>query len=95
MVEWGEGVPEKLSGPALLRVVNSINPTHYVRRFLTAALGMAIAPGTKANERFGPGRKNFTAPLNVADDRAIQYAPLAAATVADLPSFPPRAPVAY
>ena len=93
----GRGCPEKLSGPALLHVVNSINPTHYVRRFITAALGVAIAPGTKANERFGPGRKkkNFTAPLNVADDRASQYAPLAAATVADLPTLLPQALVAY
>ena len=34
---------EKLSGPHLLRVTNDTNPTYYVRRFLTAALGMPIA----------------------------------------------------
>jgi hypothetical protein len=43
VVEWYEGVVEKLSGPHLLRVTNDTNPTHYVRRFLTAALGMPIA----------------------------------------------------
>ena len=34
---------EKLSGPHLLRVTDDTNPTHYVRRFLTTALGMPIA----------------------------------------------------
>jgi len=34
---------EKLSGPHLLRVTDDTNPTNYVRRFLTAALGMPIA----------------------------------------------------
>ena len=43
VVEWYEGVVEKLSGPHLLRVTDNTNPTHYVRRFLTAALGMPIA----------------------------------------------------
>ena len=43
VVEWYEGAVEKLSGPHLLRVTNDTNPTHYVRRFLTAALGMPIA----------------------------------------------------
>lgn len=43
VVEWYEGAVEKLSGPHLLRVTDPINRTHYVRRFLTAALGMPIA----------------------------------------------------
>ena len=43
VVEWYEGTVEKLSGPHLLRVADDINPTHYVRRFLTPALGMPIA----------------------------------------------------
>lgn len=43
VVEWYEGTVEKLSGPHLLRVTDKTNPTHHVRRFLTAALGMPIA----------------------------------------------------
>ncbi len=43
VVEWYEGAVEKLSGPDLLRVTDDTNPTHYLRRFLTAALGMPIA----------------------------------------------------
>jgi len=43
LVEWHEGAVEKLSGPHLLRVTDDTNPTHYVRRLLTAALGMSIA----------------------------------------------------
>lgn len=43
VVEWYEGAVEKLSGPHLLRVTDDTNPTHYVRRPLTAALGMPIA----------------------------------------------------
>lgn len=43
VVEWYEGTVEKLSGPPLLRVTEIGNPTHHVRRFLTAALGMPIA----------------------------------------------------
>ena len=43
VVEWFEGVVEKLSGPALLPVTDyDTDPTYYVRRFLTAALGMPI-----------------------------------------------------
>jgi hypothetical protein len=42
VVEWYEGAVEKLSGPSLLRVTNDTNPTYYVRRFLTAGLGMPI-----------------------------------------------------
>ena len=43
VVEWYEGFVEKLSGPALMRVADETNPTHYVRRPFTAALGMPIA----------------------------------------------------
>ena len=50
VVEWREGAPEKLSRPALLRIVDSTNPTYNVRRFLTAALGMPIAPATKVED---------------------------------------------
>ena len=42
MVEWYEGA-EKLCVPHLLRVTDNINPTYYVRHFLTAALAMPIA----------------------------------------------------
>lgn len=49
VVEWYEGVVEKLAGPALLSVAtNRANPTHYVRRPFTARLGMPIA--TKERE---------------------------------------------
>ncbi|KAI6147676.1 hypothetical protein BKA82DRAFT_29275 [Pisolithus tinctorius] len=43
VVEWYEGLVEKLSGLPLLRITGKINPTHYVHRFLTAVLGMPIA----------------------------------------------------
>ena len=43
VVEWYEGSVEKLSGPALMRVADETNPTHYVRRPFTTALGMPIA----------------------------------------------------
>ncbi|KAG8736074.1 hypothetical protein FRC10_009720, partial [Ceratobasidium sp. 414] len=43
VVEWYEGAVEKLTGPPLLRVTNDTNPLYYVRRALTAALGMPIA----------------------------------------------------
>ncbi|KAG8742377.1 hypothetical protein FRC10_001599 [Ceratobasidium sp. 414] len=42
VVEWYEGVVERLSGSPLLRVTDDINSAHCVRRFLTAALGMPI-----------------------------------------------------
>jgi hypothetical protein len=48
VVEWYEGVVERLSGPHLLHVTDDTNPTRYVRRFLTAALGMPI--GTAERE---------------------------------------------
>jgi hypothetical protein len=48
VVEWYEGSVEKLLGPALMRVADETNPTHYVRRPFTAVLGMPIA--TKERE---------------------------------------------
>ena len=48
VVEWYEGTVEKVLGPALMRVADETNPTHYVRRPFTAALGMLIA--TKERE---------------------------------------------
>lgn len=43
VVEWYEGTVTKRSGPHLLRVTDDTDPTHYIRRFLTTALGMPIA----------------------------------------------------
>ncbi|KAI6143286.1 hypothetical protein BKA82DRAFT_156792 [Pisolithus tinctorius] len=43
VVEWYEGVVEKLSGLPLLRITSKIDPTHYVCCFLTTVLGMPIA----------------------------------------------------
>jgi len=43
VVEWREAVPQKLAGPPLMRHVGSTNATHYVRRFLTALLGIPLA----------------------------------------------------
>ena len=48
VVQWYEGVVEKLAGPALLRATDDSNPTYYVRRTFTATLGMPIA--TKERE---------------------------------------------
>ncbi|KAI0048404.1 hypothetical protein FA95DRAFT_1582210 [Auriscalpium vulgare] len=50
VVEWYEGVVEKLSrSQPLLPMINDNNPTHYVRRFLTSALGMPIATEESEN----------------------------------------------
>jgi hypothetical protein len=43
VVEWREAVPQRLAGPPLMRHVDSYNSTHYVRRFLTALLGIPLA----------------------------------------------------
>jgi hypothetical protein len=43
VVEWREAVPQRLAGPPLMRHVYSGNATHYVRRFLTALLGIPLA----------------------------------------------------
>jgi len=50
VVEWYEAAVEKLSGPALLRVTDNTNPTYYLRRTLTAALGMPIATVEREEE---------------------------------------------
>ncbi|KAG8752416.1 hypothetical protein FRC11_008374 [Ceratobasidium sp. 423] len=50
VVEWFEGSVEKLSGPALLRATQDINPTYHVRRFLTAGLGMPIATAEREDD---------------------------------------------
>ncbi|KAL5530946.1 hypothetical protein ACEPAG_3822 [Sanghuangporus baumii] len=50
VVEWFEGAMEKLSGPALLRITQDTNPTYYVRRFLTAGLGMPITAAEREDE---------------------------------------------
>ncbi|KAF9790395.1 hypothetical protein BJ322DRAFT_385619 [Thelephora terrestris] len=42
VIEWYEGTVETLAGPPLLRVTLDTDPTYYVRRFLTAVLGMPI-----------------------------------------------------
>ena len=42
VVEWYEGAAEKLASSALPPVTDTFDPTHHVRRFLTAALGMPI-----------------------------------------------------
>ncbi|KAI6143292.1 hypothetical protein BKA82DRAFT_30979 [Pisolithus tinctorius] len=55
VVEWYEGVV--LSGLPLLRVTGKIDPTHHVRRFLTAVLGMPIA----AAEREAAGAQGSVA----------------------------------
>ena len=43
IVEWREAVPQRLAGPPLMRHVHSNDATHYVRRFLTALLGIPLA----------------------------------------------------
>ena len=42
VIEWYEGAVETLSGPPLLRATLDTDPTYYLRRFLTTALGMPI-----------------------------------------------------
>jgi len=48
VIEWYEGAVETLAALPLLRVTLDTNPTYYVRRFLTAVLGMPIT--TKERE---------------------------------------------
>lgn len=44
VVEWRESVLQRLGGsPPLLGYVGSTNPTHHLRRFLTALLGVPLA----------------------------------------------------
>ncbi|KAG8712164.1 hypothetical protein FRC09_020173 [Ceratobasidium sp. 395] len=43
-VHWIEGAAESLGGPPpMMRVVRDTNPTHYIRRALTAVLGTSLA----------------------------------------------------
>jgi hypothetical protein len=49
VVEWREAVLQRLGGPALMSHVGSTNPTHHVRRFLTALLGIPL--GTQGMEK--------------------------------------------
>lgn len=43
VVEWREGVLQRMAGPPLMRHVGNANPTHHVRRFLTTLLGIPLA----------------------------------------------------
>ncbi|KAG8893110.1 hypothetical protein FRB99_002198 [Tulasnella sp. 403] len=43
VVEWREAVPARLVGPPLMPHVGSHDATYYVRRFLTALLGISLA----------------------------------------------------
>ncbi|KAF8337086.1 uncharacterized protein EI90DRAFT_3014028 [Cantharellus anzutake] len=43
VVEWREAVLQRLAGPPLMCHVDSSNATHYVRRFLTALLGVPLS----------------------------------------------------
>ncbi|RDX44158.1 hypothetical protein OH76DRAFT_1559897 [Lentinus brumalis] len=52
VVEWYEGAVEKLICPPLLRVTNDTSPSYYVRRTLTAALGMPIAAKEMEDDNF-------------------------------------------
>ena len=42
VVEWREAVMQRLAGQPLMRHVGDSNATHYVRRFLTALLGIPL-----------------------------------------------------
>ncbi|KAH9039337.1 hypothetical protein EDB85DRAFT_288805 [Lactarius pseudohatsudake] len=54
VVEWREAVLQRLAGPPLMRHVGSTNPTHHVRRFLTALLGIPLATqGMEADDAQG------------------------------------------
>jgi len=54
VVEWRESVLQRLAGPPLMRHVGSTNPTHHVRRFLTALLGIPLsAQGMEWEDRQG------------------------------------------
>ncbi|KAI5989238.1 hypothetical protein EDC04DRAFT_2873071 [Pisolithus marmoratus] len=43
VVEWREAVLQRLAGPPLMGHVDSSDPTHYVRRFLTPLLSVPLA----------------------------------------------------
>ena len=50
VVEWREAVLQRLGGPPLMNYVNDFNPTHHVRRFLTALLGIPLATQRREKE---------------------------------------------
>jgi hypothetical protein len=43
VVEWRESVLQRLAGPPLMKNVGSMDPTHYVRRFLTPLLSVPLS----------------------------------------------------
>ena len=53
VVEWFEATVKRLSGPALLDCAPDDDPTHHVRRFLTAGLGMPIATRGSSDDYAG------------------------------------------
>ncbi|KAJ7484702.1 hypothetical protein FB451DRAFT_1169725 [Mycena latifolia] len=54
VVEWREAVLQRLGGPPLMRHVGNTNPTHHVRRFLTALLGVPLTTeGMEADDAQG------------------------------------------
>ena len=66
VVEWYGGAVGKLSGPSLLRVAFLTNPTHYVQRLFTAALGMPIATEEReADDAQGRSRCSSTRTRNI------------------------------
>ncbi|KAG5720114.1 hypothetical protein E4T56_gene17761 [Termitomyces sp. T112] len=50
IVEWREAEPQMLAGPPLMCHVSEGDPTHYVRYFLTASLGVPLAMGEMEGE---------------------------------------------
>jgi hypothetical protein len=54
VVHWIEGSVEPLAGPPMMGLVNDTNPTAYIRRALTAALGIPLfAEDMKADNSHG------------------------------------------
>jgi hypothetical protein len=79
VIEWYEGAVETLSGPPLLRATLNNNPTYYLRRFLTTALGMPItAKEREADELRGPPGSSTRTRLGTAN-LAPGYSALATA----------------
>ncbi|KLO09721.1 hypothetical protein SCHPADRAFT_916623 [Schizopora paradoxa] len=50
VIEWREAVGHRLAGSPLMRHVGSTNATHYVRRGLTALLGVPLATEERESE---------------------------------------------
>ncbi len=49
-VHWYEGSVEPLSGPSMMGITYSFNPTSYIRRALTAVLGLPLAAEAMASD---------------------------------------------